>query len=492
MLNLILDPWIPVVRRKGPDVIRPDQMAEPDIIRLAWPRPDLNLACHELLIGLVYLSCPPINLDARRIRPDPHSLRSALLPLATAFNLMGSGPRFLQDWEPLEDQAEPSDRLSPDALFIDSAGKNTQKRNADLLVRRDRYNRLPPPLAAIALYTLQAFAPSGGKGFRTSMRGGGPMVTLVCPDEPGLWPMIWANVPEGQALTPERLKQLPWMKPCQTSEQNQVKIPNPDTPIDPEVFFGQPRRLRLIAEADSITGVIQKNYGINYSGWKHYLTPYRHAEDQTLPVHPKSGTFAYKDWRGIILKSEQKLRPENLERYLQASDGAKFDLIVSGWVMENAKPRDFVWSKQPVFQLSPKAEDHACEMVESAEQASFALTSFCNGIGGGQTNTHRKQEISDAFFKLTQRTFEYKIMDLSRDTPFTPTEWLQTMRHVALMLFDSVVIPGLSELKGEHREKAVMARKNLRKAFYGYGTFGKKIYGALGLELPARVNREAA
>ena len=59
MLNLISDPWIPVARRSGRDTVRPDQIAEPDVLRPDWPRPDLNLACFELLVGLTYLAHPP-------------------------------------------------------------------------------------------------------------------------------------------------------------------------------------------------------------------------------------------------------------------------------------------------------------------------------------------------------------------------------------------------------------------------------------------------
>ena len=51
MLNLISDPWIPVVRRSGRDTVRPDQIAEPDVLRPDWPRPDLNLACLECWSG---------------------------------------------------------------------------------------------------------------------------------------------------------------------------------------------------------------------------------------------------------------------------------------------------------------------------------------------------------------------------------------------------------------------------------------------------------
>ena len=193
MLNLISDPWIPVLRCSGPDSIRPDQIAEPDVLRPDWPRPDLNLACYELLIGLVYLAHPPNGSDDRAHPPDAATLRTAMNPLAPAFNLLGDGPRFLQDLEPLEGSGNP-----PEMLFIDSAGNITKKKNADLMVRRGRYPALSLPLAAMALYTLQTFAPSGGKGNRTSMRGGGPMVTLVKPSEEGLWPLVWANVPRGE------------------------------------------------------------------------------------------------------------------------------------------------------------------------------------------------------------------------------------------------------------------------------------------------------
>ena len=248
MLNLVSDPWIPVLRRSGRDTIRPDQIAEPDVLRPDWPRPDLNLACYELLIGLVYLAHPPNGSDDRVHPPDAATLRTAMKPLAPAFNLLGDGPRFLQDLEALEGDGNP-----PEMLFIDSAGDSTVKKNADLMVRRGRYQALPLPLAAMALYTLQAFAPAGGAGNRTSMRGGGPMVTLVKPAEEGLWPLVWANVPRGEPLEPDDLEALPWMRATETSKpvgkKSRFTVPGSDSPSkpDPEVFFGQPRRLRLVA-----------------------------------------------------------------------------------------------------------------------------------------------------------------------------------------------------------------------------------------------------
>ncbi|OZA14016.1 MAG: type I-E CRISPR-associated protein Cse1/CasA, partial [Rhodobacterales bacterium 17-64-5] len=172
-LNLIADRWIPVRRSDGvSSVIRPDEIADPGLVFPVWPRPDLNIASLEFLIGLVLLADPPADLDdweARR-EPDSERLRTAFARIEPAFNLTGEGPLFLQDLDPLEGEPNP-----PDMLFIDSAGGNTARNNADLMVRRNRYPDLDLPLAAMALYLLQAHAPSGGAGNRTSMRGGGPL-----------------------------------------------------------------------------------------------------------------------------------------------------------------------------------------------------------------------------------------------------------------------------------------------------------------------------
>ena len=55
-LNLITDSWIPVVRDNVSITIRPDQIADAEVARPDWPRADLNLACLELLIGLLFLA----------------------------------------------------------------------------------------------------------------------------------------------------------------------------------------------------------------------------------------------------------------------------------------------------------------------------------------------------------------------------------------------------------------------------------------------------
>ena len=490
MLNLVSDPWIPVLRRSGRDTIRPDQIAEPDVLRPDWPRPDLNLACYELLIGLVYLAHPPNGSDDRVHPPDAATLRAAMKPLAPAFNLLGDGPRFLQDLEPLEGNGN-----SPEMLFIDSAGESTAKKNADLMVRRGRYPALPLPLAAMALYTLQAFAPSGGAGNLTSMRGGGPMVTLVKPAAEGLWPLVWANVPQGEPLGPEKLDELPWMRNTETSKpvskKRRITVPRSDNPSrpDPEVFFGQPRRLRLVAQDGAVTQVIQKPWGTNYlpQNWRHPLTPYYRKDAEFLPRHPKPGDFGYRNWRGVILQSDSGLRPWTLEQYLRDIEGAHCSLIVAGWAMKNMNPLDFLWSEQPVFPLSEEDEGQAAASVEAAEQAGFAVAACVgDGVGDGSLTSGAGQRAREAFFAETQGPFEEMLASMSAGRPFAPEEWVKTLRRAALPLFDREVMPGLADLGDTRRAEAIRARSKLKAAFEGRPPFGKKIFDPLGLERPSR------
>ncbi|SHF39139.1 CRISPR system Cascade subunit CasA [Ruegeria intermedia] len=489
MLNLITDAWIPVRRTGGPDVIRPDQIAEPDVLFPDWPRADLNLACLELLIGLVYLACPPQDADDWTSRqPDQRALRNALAPLAPAFNLLGEGPRFLQDFDPIDGSLNP-----PDMLFIDSAGDSTAKKNADLMVKRARYPRLDPALAAMALYTLQAFAPSGGAGNRTSMRGGGPMVTLVRPEAAGLWPLIWANVPDGVPLGADELDWLPWMRPTETSEKKgQVTVPPEGDLLPPEVFFGQPRRLRLVEEGGQITGVIQTPWGTNYEGWVHPLSPYYHVKNEVLPKHPKPGAFGYRNWRGIVLLNDGADRAQCLETFLNRTDSAPCRLLVGGWAMSNMSPLDFIWSEAPVFPLDPQGEDLAGRLVDAAEQAGYALASAVRqGRGEDDLTTGAGARAREMFFAATQAPFEARLRDVvNGQGDRVPEDWLKDLRGAALRIFDAEVMPGLADLSETRRQAAVAARKSLLSTLSGYGGVGVKVFKALRMP-PPKTKRKA-
>lgn len=283
------------------------------------------------------------------------------------------------------------------------------------------------------------------------------------------------------------------MRPTRTSESGQIRVPGGGSQHcpDPEVFFGQPRRLRLVSDGGLVTGVIQRPYGTNYTQWRHPLSPYYVTKADTLPVHPKAGDFGFRNWRGVILQSEEKLRPATLERFQRDNPGAACSMIVAGWAMDNMKPLDFLWSEQPVFPLAEETECEAVAMVEAAEQASYALAACVrDGVGELETATGKAQAIREAFFAATQPEFEAAVAGLSAGQPRNPARWVKEMRAVALALFDAAVLPGLSELSEKRQQKAVVAHGKLLASFSGRPPFGKKIYDPLELDQPPTRDRK--
>lgn len=488
-LNLISDPWIPVRRKDGSRaVIAPWQVADDRLAFPDWPRPDLNIACLELLIGLVFMADAPADDDdwEDRQNPDPDRLRARLEPFAPAFALLGDGPRFMQDLEKFEDAV--ADPNPPDMLFIDSAGGQTLRNNADLMVKRERYPAIDPATAAMAIYTLQAHAPSGGKGNRTSMRGGGPMVTLVDPGQ-GLWPLIWANVPNGR---PAPVEALPWMRPTTTSEKGQEVHPADAHPV--EALFGMPRRLRLIADGGRVTGVAQRPYGTNYAGWEHPLTPHYRQKPgaELLPVHPKAGPFGYRNWLGIVMRqADSEKDTARRARVVDLWGGRsreRADLIVAGWSMDNMKPRDFTFARAPLLDLPADLAAQVEGMVEAASGLAWALRAALAPVVAEGTAREAAQE---DFFALTQSDFEARVAELTAVNKEKVAQgWLDDMRDAALRIFDDLALPGLGDRDVRDQQAIVEARKTLGLAFAGYGKIGREARLALGLPVPEQKRRK--
>ena len=437
-------------------------------------------AASSFLIGLVFLADPPENVEdwEERQALDPDRLRERLASYRRAFELTGDGPNFLQDFGPLEGDPNP-----PDMLFIDSAGQQTAKNNADLMVRRGRYEALTPSLAAIALYTLQAHAPAGGAGNRTSMRGGGPMVTLVDPKcGRGLWRLIWANTPYGQAADTNAL---PWMKPTPTSEKKgSERWPQQGHPV--EAFFGMPRRLRLVEQEGLIVGVIQRPYGINYAGWEHSLTPYYRQKEGTelLPKHPRAGRFGYRNWLGVVADGGAgalNQRAETVRNWTQRACNAPADLIVAGWAMDNMKPLDFTWSAPPLLNMPGDAASFVRGLIEATDLFGFALR---GALAPVLAEGEAREAVRERFFSETQGKFEQCLGVINDGAERTEIAraWVNDLRVVALRLFHTEALPGLADRETSVQERIVAAHRSLRTTFAGFGRYGAKAYGALEIE----------
>lgn len=528
MLNLLTDPWLPVRRRhSGRSIIRPAQIAElltdDPVIAIDWPRADFRIATFEFLIGLLATACPPEGkrawLDRWEDSPNAATLDAAFAPLAHAFALDGDGPRFMQDLEDLISDAEPIERL-----LIEAPGASTQRQNTDLLIRRGRVATLGRAAAAIALHTFQSWAPAGGAGNRTGLRGGGPMTTLVIPgDRPTLWHQLWANVPVGE---PAQLVHFPrifaWLAPTMTSEGNRVVTPENAHPL--QCWWGMPRRIRLdlAAAADppqrcDITGepdtVIVRSWrqrprGANYAGWgrEHPLTPnYRvKAGGEYLPLHPQPGGIGYRHWLGLVLEAEGGLRLPAASVATWRRDRARDTgagearLLAAGYDMDNMKARAFVESEMP---LPAVADPEAQRRLDAVAQR---LVLSANQVAGMLRGAVRTALFSpgatvkldaELFSSLRERLWEQTEGDFfaalrapppaSADEVAAARAWLARLRRVALALFDEAapMLPDTPPMPSPDggAPRVIRARRNLIFALAGFGKDGAGLFIALGL-----------
>lgn len=373
-MNLILDPWIPVRCRDGTGRrIAPWEVTATidtnPVVSVASPRADFDGALVQFLVGVLQTGAPPEDTRAwrtwLRTPPTPDMLRSALAPLAPMFVLDGDGPRFMQEQHLLAD--EPN---GIDALLIDAPGDQTLKTNKDLFVKRARIQGLCPACCASALFTLQTNSPSGGKGHRTSLRGGGPITTLVVGDD--LWRTVWMNVltrGDFEVLgNPDRTRpedRFPWMGPTRTSEKGEETTP--DHAHASQVFWATPRRIRLDTEQTStgncdICGAMaplvrryfSRPYGFNYKGaWVHPLSPHLINKDTTrLPRHMQPGGIGYRHWLGLVLgdteRNHEPARVVQATRDRQRRAGTP-RLWAFGYDVDNMKARGWYEGTMPLF-----------------------------------------------------------------------------------------------------------------------------------------------
>ena len=249
----------------------------------------------------------------------------------------------------------------------------------------------------------------------------------------------------------------------------------------------------------------QRPWGTNYGVWTHPLTPYYRQKvgAEALPVHPKPGLASYRNWAGLVFENGSALRErartvaiweERNRPWMPAA------LHMGGWAMDNMKPRDFLWSRQPLFPLDEDGAENARRLVEAANAFAFALTGAVRDLTRADAyDATAVETVREAFFTRTQSDFETMLGRLSRGEAMQTAstdegerkglaeDWRRVLRRVALDLFDERALPGLDAREAKRIETIVAARDRLRLAFSGWGEkTGKTAFGALGFEPPKR------
>lgn len=481
-LNLITSGWIPVLRRDGcTDTVAPwqitDQHDSNPIMDVASPRPDFDGALVQFLIGLYQTVMPPRDecqwRDALTSPPSPDEMRAALTPFAPAFSIGGDGPQFMQ-----ERHIEEKKIWAIRDLLIGSPESTKIENNTDHFQKRGTIAGLCPRCAALALYTLQINAPSGGQGHMTSIRGGGPMTTLALGKT--LWQTVWANIfdLEGQPFavdsppSPDDPRLFPWMGKPWTSRGG--KATEPEDMHIYHVFWGMPRRILLnLHDAKPgacdlcgghtphmVTTYWSKPYGYQYAaGWSHPLTPYyRNSKSSTelLPVHPQPRGITYLDWMGLVINDGDMacvspnvalIRQRARDPFVQEILGGRPLIWAFGHDMKNKKPRCWYEGTMPVIlaeeEWQESFDETAAGMVRAAENTADNLQ-WCVKVALFDEPEKVKGDmsvISARFLQATEGAF-YRSLDkvataLSHgdDTEPVRREWLDTLQTASTPLF---------------------------------------------------------
>jgi len=368
MMNLIQDAWIPVVRKdRTKDCIAPWEITTEyrtnPVVELDAPRSDFNGALIQFLIGIVQTSMPPA--DAHKWKqmfrnpPDEDVLRKSFSVYTDSFNLEGDGVRFMQDQDLTEGKPVPIARL-----LLEMPGENAENHNTDHFLKRGSVEQICLPCCAMALYSLQTNASFGGAGHRVSLRGGGPLTTLIRGTD--LWETVWSNVVDSRRFlqtSPEvndsEVARFPWHGHMEDLGKRKI---SPADVHPAQMFWGMPRRVHIQTESREgvcdlcgctsdtlVSGYLTKPKGISYSeGWKHVLSPHTYdlKKGGHLPVHLQPGGISYRNWLGIVQNR----------------------------VAKNAKDEG-IWAKEPASVVSWfRAERH--EILTEAETRDLRIWSF--------------------------------------------------------------------------------------------------------------------
>lgn len=532
--NLLKERWIPVIRADGSrDVIAPWEITggDPPPVDLAPPRPDFRAALLELLIGLLQTACaPPRNANWRALLkepPPPEALRRVLAPHEPYFNLFGDKPLFMQDFELTPDTPNAIPNPAP-SLLIDSPNRDELKSGRGFFNKRTAQEALCPACAAMALYAMQAFAPEGGRGNLASMRGGGPLSTVV--DGPTLWHKLWLNVlPQSttfarvQAAPDERTLRGPvyaWAAPTRSCKDGLVT--HPDDVHFLQVFWGLPRRIVLIPEADdgqtectlcgAKGGTVVRSFVTRPSGtrfgpeWRHPLTPYRELGQNkpTLSVKGAANIAGYGNWLGIVYGQAAAAgvrRAAAVDSALSLlwnapPDGWAPEVCAAGYDQEKMKSRQWCESRFPCYPVDhdrlPEfraAVDMLIEATEAVRRNLVGLLkeALVNEAGRNQAKVD-KTRFENAGAALWGRT-EAEFYRLARETAGTPDleaglplrqGWAALLVRTARELFEEETLRG--RVKPERMQRIVEAgrkldnfnRKKLRSVLQLPDTGGKK------------------
>lgn len=506
-MNLLADRWLPVTRRSGTreKIAICDLLSgyeENPVVDLDSPRPDFYNAIYQLLIGIVQVALAPEDEeDWADLWHKPYAaeeFKERVGGYQECFQIDSDGPAFMQDFELTADEAKKQDLVN---LFIN-------------LPANEHYSPPTPQKvdaywAAIALYTLQTFAPSGGRGHRVGLRGGGPLTSILVPRRnrdsapESIWQTIWLNVLSEEYLPTlsgntglrENSDIFPWMKPTKISDGRGTEL-YPEQCHPYHMYFAMPRRIRLIFASEParcdlthedcqgvVTGYWTKHSGNNYGGsWLHPLNAYarpRKSGEPPISIKAQAGGVDYRHWMNLASPQETHILPRLVDVAVKSQyrkDVLKqtpTTLWAAGYDMDNMKAHCWYESSLPIYPLSVEDSKRMGERAEFfVERASELVKGLQSTIKEAWFSRPKDAKgnigfLGTSFWQNTESDFYHFLDRMAKNFDDNATwatcaaEWRDRIIMETRDLFDRWALAQQED--GLNLRRVVSARNHLRR-----------------------------
>ena len=494
-MNLINDPWIPVIRQNNSRKlvkIAPWQIVETDnpVVDIAAPRADFQGALYQFLIGLLQTTFAPEDQDEWNefwvAPPSKEQLRQSFAKYEKVFDItFEEGTAFMQDKENFEGELLPIEDLVGGEL-----SDNTRLKNRDLFVKRGSISIVSPYWAALALFNLQTTGVLAWGKHRVGLRGNGPVTTLALPDRDStLWEKLWLNIlskDDGLIIPGSWAKHefadiFPWMSETRTSEKKEATLPDDCNPL--QHYWPMPRRIRLeIEQIDTVCDISGehlsfgvRNYkrkpnGVYYTGpWQHPLSPYEKSNDKEKSPKVLTGnnlSYGYRDWSALICGGTNGKNNlvisyvVNINLYERELDELKFWCF--GYRAENANVSGFVNKMLPTFNIHSETKEKVSQWVgdllavsEEILEVNYEIIAAAFwGVKDEEkkrnklaiSNFKKNKQLEIDFWARTESSFFELLKELierigKRFLPLDVAEkWLKCNKFTAFSLFDEYVL----------------------------------------------------
>lgn len=499
--DLLTERWLTGRRRSGAiERLSPAEVTsrpEDPFVDLVAPRPDLRAGGYTFLIGLLQTVLEPDTERtwAKRAKSPPTSeeLARTFASAAGKFDLRHPQTPFLQ--EPAID-----DELNePQGLLFASPTGQTLEQNRDLFTKRRGPARFCRACSALALYTLQAFAQSGGRGHRTSIRGGGPLSAAIMGST--LWETLWFNVLPQETWLPGHARTLdatsfPWLNVPRLPALPVVTLNQSSAPIH---YWAMPRRVKLgwhdavgscdlCGENDQalLIGYATRANGFDYHGsWDHPLSPTYEHENERLCVKGREDPAGYRYWRGLILNdATEGRRPAPVVRHLITERAPRLERFhgwrvwVSGLATDKATVKG--WYESTIPRLDIPAVDRREAFEKAIERliasAEIAQTYLAVAVKKAVKPAKPPRRTAAHFWSMTEPHFhDFASRVATEDVPDLAERWHRVLFDAAMGCFESAV--PVADIAHADAARVAKAERGLEKNLRG-----RRLRAALGEE----------